>query len=196
MSWRRRKKKLGVHESPPATPQSGLPERNESSRPAVNLTTKLRLAADFGVVFKRVADLIRNELATAGKVRTMACFVYAGDRKEDGSTSPTIKTVFLSWKTEFQKELIRKRIRDKAVLEKASAVLVVADAEMGPANAQPNGSSQRKGTILISGTSPSADFSASLTYVVQGETDTVSLDEMQWFDEPAYNFFLDGIHTK
>jgi len=126
----------------------------------------------------------------------MACFVYAGDRKEDGSTSPTIKTVFLSWKTEFQKELIRKRIRDKAVLEKASAVLVVADAKMGPANAQPNGSSQRKGTILISGTSPSADFSASLTYVVQGDTDTVSLDEMQWFDEPAYNFFLDGIHTK
>jgi len=31
---------------------------------------------------------------------------------------------------------------------------------------------------------------------VQGETDTVSLDEMQWFDEPAYNFFLDGIYTK
>jgi hypothetical protein len=196
MSWRRRKKKAVTYEPSPAMPQSGLPERNESSRPAVNLTTKLRLAADFGVVFKRVADLIRNELATAGKVRTMVCFVYAGDRKEDGSTSPTIKTVFLSWKTEFQKELIRKRIRDKAVLEKASAVLVVADAEMGPANAQPNGSSQRKGTILISGTSPSADFSASLTYVVQGETDTVSLDEMQWFDEPAYNFFLDGIHTK
>ena len=86
---------------------------------------------------------MRNELATAGKVRTMACFVYAGDRKEDGSTSPTIKTVSLSWKTEFQKELIRKRIRDKAVLEKASAVLVVADAEMGPADARPNGSSQR-----------------------------------------------------
>jgi hypothetical protein len=139
---------------------------------------------------------VKNELAAAGKVGTKACFVYAGDGKEDGSTSPIIKIVSLSWKTEFQKELIRRRIRDKAVLEKASAVLVVADAEMGRANARPNGSSQRKGTILISGTSPSADFSASLTYAVQGETDTVSLDEMQWFDEPAYNFFLDGIYTK
>ena len=59
----------------------------------------------------------------------MACFVYEGAVKQDGSKPADIKTVSLSWKTEFQKELIRKRIREKALREEATAVVIVTDAE-------------------------------------------------------------------
>jgi hypothetical protein len=123
----------------------------------------------------------------------MACFVYEGAVKQDGSKPADIKTVSLSWKTEFQKELIRKRIREKALREEATAVIIVTDAETAAAPERQANSSKRRRAIVISGASQTASATATITYTIEGEAKTVSFGEMQWLTGPSYNFFLEGI---
>jgi hypothetical protein len=150
-------------------------------------------AAEFVPLFERIAGMIRNELAKTGMAGTMACFVYEGAVKEDGSKPADIKAVSLSWKTEFQKELIRKRVRDKALREEASAVVIVTDAEAPAASERQGNPSKRKRAIVITGASQTASAAATITYTIEGEAKTVSFGEMQWLNGPSYNFFLEGI---
>jgi len=137
--------------------------------------------------------MVGKELASAGGAGTMACFVYEGAVKEDGSKPADIKTVSLSWKTEFQKELIRKRIRDKALREEASAVVIVTDGETAAPRERQNGSSKRRRALVITGASQSAHATVTIPYTIEGETKAVNFGEMQWLNGPSYNFFLEGI---
>ncbi len=189
---RRRRKKPGapdaVRPSQPAARPSGGPSGPPAGAVRIGPAT-----AEFVPLFERIAGMIRNELASAGTAGTMACFVYEGAVKQDGSKSPDIKTVSLSWKTEFQKELIRKRVRDKALREQASAVVIVTDAEApAPSERQAN-SPKRRRAIVITGASQTASAAATITYTIEGEAKTINFGEMQWLSAPTYNFFLEGI---
>ncbi|MGD0659575.1 MAG: hypothetical protein ABSD38_16065 [Syntrophorhabdales bacterium] len=189
---RRRRKKPGAPDAvrqpqPAVRPPSGL------SGPPAGPVRSGPAAAEFVPVFERIAGMIRNELGSAGAAGTMACFVYEGAVKQDGSKPADIKTVSLSWKTEFQKELIRKRIREKALREEATAVVIVTDAETQAAPERQANSSKRRRALVISGASQTASATATITYTIEGEAKTVSFGEMQWLTGPSYNFFLEGI---
>jgi hypothetical protein len=135
--------------------------------------------------------MIGKELGSAGGAMTMACFIYEGTVKEDGSKPADIKAVSLSWKTEFQKELIRKRVREKALREEASAVVIVTDGETtGSGDRQ---SAKRKRAIVLCGAGQNGNAAATIPYIVEGERKSVSFGEMQWLNGPSYNFFLEGI---
>jgi len=150
-------------------------------------------AVEFGPVFERIAAMIGKELGSAGGALTMACFIYEGAAKEDGSKQADIKAVSLSWKTEFQKELVRKRVREKALKEEASAVVIVADAETAATGERQNNSAKRRRAIVISGAGRNGNATATIPYTIDGEQKSVSFGEMQWLKGPSYNFFLDGI---
>ena len=60
----------------------------------------------------------RSELASEGKLKPMAFFVDA-----DG----TMKTVFLSVKSEYQKEALIRRIREKVLAENISTVIALTE---------------------------------------------------------------------
>ncbi len=110
---RRRRKKPGAPDAVRAPQPAVRPPSGLSGPPAGPVRTGP--TAEFVPLFERIAGMIRNELVKTGMAGTMACFVYEGAVKQDGSKPADIKTVSLSWKTEFQKELIRKRVRDKAL---------------------------------------------------------------------------------
>lgn len=194
MSWKRRKR----HRTPesggaglePAKPQGA---RLPGPAPA---PAKGQPDARFGQLFERIADMVKSEMASGERLGTMAFFVYGGSLKQEGPEQSTVKAVSLAWKTEFQKELIRKRVRDKAWTEEASAVVIVTDAEAGPASERQESALKRRGTVVISGASPGATATATLAYAVEGAGKTVTLGEMQWLSESPYNFFLEGILTK
>ena len=137
--------------------------------------------------------MAKGKLASAGRVGLMAFFVY-GEHKEPGPLEATAtKAVHLAWRSEFYKELLRRKIREKARAEGPSAVIVLMDAKAEHRNHPPDSSPPRKGTILISGATPRAQGSASLSYAFEHETNSFSFGEMEWLDEPQRNFFLEGI---
>lgn len=188
---RRRKKRSGTPDAASPSRPAVSPPEGLSGPPAGQVRTGAAL--EFAPLFERIAATIRKELGSAGGAGTMACFVYEGAVKEDGSKPADIKTVSLAWKTEFQKELIRKRVRDKALREEASAVVIVTDAEAATASERQNSSSKRRRAIVISGAGRNGNATAMIPYTIEGETKTVSFGEMQWLNGPSYNFFLEGI---
>ena len=72
----------------------------------------------FKSTIEKAADRSRSELASEGKIKPMAFFVHA-----DG----TMKTVSLSVKDEYQKEALIRRIREKALAENISTVIVLTE---------------------------------------------------------------------
>jgi len=123
----------------------------------------------------------------------MACFIYEGAVKEDGSKPADIKAVSLAWKSEFQKELIRKRVREKALKEEASAVVIVTDGENTSAGERQSNSAKRRRAILLCGAGQNGNASVTIPYTIEGDQKSVSFGEMQWLNGPSYNFFLEGI---
>jgi len=193
MSRRRRKR--------PGTPEGVSPPRPEvrspggPSGPSAGVP-RTGAAAEFGPVFERIAAIIGKKLGSAGAAMTMACFIYEGAVKEDGSKPADIKAVSLSWKSEFQKELVRKRVREKALREEASAVVIVTDGETVSAGERQNNSAKRKRAIVLCGAGQNGNATATIPYTVEGEQKSVSFGEMQWLNGPSYNFFLEGILTR
>jgi hypothetical protein len=123
----------------------------------------------------------------------MAFFIY-GEHKEPGPLQAGVtKAVDLAWRSEFYKELLRRKVREKARAEGPSAVIVVTDAKAEHRDRRSDNSPQRKGKILISGATPRMQGSALLSYTFEHESNSFSFGEMEWLGEPQRNFFLDGI---
>ena len=104
----------------------------------------------------------------------MAFFVHA-----DG----TMKTVSLSVKNEYQKEALIRRIREKALEENISAVIVLTETD-------------NEHGVVLSGISASMRGSARADYSFDNKTKTVTSWKITWLNQSVQNVFLDGIFDK
>ena len=94
------------------------------------------------------------------------------------------------WQTVLQKEIVRKKIRDKAIIEGASAVILLTDV-MAPSVLF--NEALQKGRFLLSGATPDLNVHAFVDYALDKQTRTMTFSEMEWSDEQREEFFLDGI---
>jgi hypothetical protein len=107
-----------------------------------------------------------------------------------------MKTISLYWKSDLQKEALIKKIKEKASMEHASAVLTLTEAETQRVNGRSRGSAQRQGTLILSGVTPDVSLSARVDYAFDKETKSITLWEMHWLDRPVQNVFLDGVFER
>jgi hypothetical protein len=129
---------------------------------------------------------VKNGVASAGKVSPTAIFVY--ENEAGTPEASTMKIVSLIWNGEIQKEALIKRIREKAFMEKASAVLMLTEADP-----EPRSSPQRQGVLMLSGVTPGVTLSARVDYAVDNETKSITSWELRWLQRPVQNVFLDGV---
>ena len=163
---------------PPPTPVSPPPDPEAKARQ--------RSADAFKVVVQRAADMVKSEVASSGKVRPTAIFVY--EHEAGTPEASTTKIVSLIWNGDIQKEALIKRIREKALLEKASAVVMLNEADP-----EPRSSPQRQVAFMLSGVTPGVSLSARVDYAVDNETKSITSWEIHWLGRPVQNVFLGGI---
>ena len=156
----------GSHTPPPVT--AGTNRRMQHIPP--------HLSDAFKGIIERAADRAKNDLASMGKIRPAAFFVY---------TDGTMKVVSLSFKNELQKDGLIRRIREKALAENTSDVLVLTETEH-----------ERHVMTVLSGVTSGMSASARVDYSFNKETKTVTSWKMSWLDKPVRNVFLDGIFDK
>ncbi|OPY84679.1 MAG: hypothetical protein A4E65_00243 [Syntrophorhabdus sp. PtaU1.Bin153] len=150
----------------------GAPSYNVSVGAADHsITVPLFLTGIFKEVFERAVGRARNQLASSGRIEPTVFFGY---------TNGMIKTGVLSFKDEFHKELLKKRVREKTLAENASVVIVLTEGE-------------RSGTILLSGAASGMRASARVDYAFDKNTKTITLWKVRWLDNPLRNAFLEGI---
>lgn len=125
----------------------------------------------FKKVFKKAVDRASNELLSSGKIGLAVFFVYTNGMMNVGS---------LFFKDELHEGLLKKRVREKALAENASAVILLTEGE-------------RPGTIILSGAAPGMRASARVDYVFDKDARAITSWQPRWFDKPLKNAFLDGI---
>jgi hypothetical protein len=137
--------------------------------------------------------MAKKALGSQGKVAPMAVFAYRGEPGHgEGGDADEFKSVSLIWRTELQKETIKRRIKEKAAAECASAVVILTRANTEGARAK-RVPSQEKGVLFFSGAAPNARASARVSYVLEREAKALSSWEMHVSAEPGETFFLDGV---
>ncbi len=142
---------------------------------------------------ERAAEMAKRALSGQGKVTPMAVFAYRGDPAHgEGGGVEEFKSVSLVWRTELQKETIRKRIKEKAAAERASAVVVLVRINVEGGRAK-KPLPQEKGVLFFSAATANARASARVTYILEKEAKSVSSWEMHLSSEPGETFFLDGV---
>ena len=177
--FRRRKKNRTVNKTQPESPPS-VRTHNSDTSPRITVDaypeTKTRpLISDvFKSTVEKAANRSRSELASEGRIKPMAFFVHA-----DG----TMKTVSLSVKDEYQKEALIRRIREKALEENISAVIVLTETD-------------NEHGVVLSGISASMRGSARADYSFDNKTKTVTSWKITWLNQSVQNVFLDGIFDK
>jgi hypothetical protein len=115
------------------------------------------------VWLQAAADRAKAELAGSGRIAAKAIFVYGGE-----SGSKTV-SVALSFRSEQQKDALHKRIREKVAEEGALGVVLVL-------NDQP-------GRLTLSVVTAETRVGASVRYLFDGKTKTVTRWEMQWLND-------------
>jgi hypothetical protein len=132
------------------------------------------LSEAFKNTIEKAADRLRSELASEGKLKPMAFFVQ---------TDGTMKKVSFSIKGEYQKEGLIRRMREKALAEKISTVIMLTERD-------------DEKTAVLSGASPDMKGSASISYSFDDKTKSVTPWKTTWLNQPVQNIFLDGIFDK
>ena len=94
-----------------------------------------------------------------------------------------MKTVSLSFKSEYQKDTLIRRIQEKVLAENISTVIVLTEMD-------------NEHTAVLSGVSPGMKGSAFIDYSFDNTAKTVTSWKMTWLKQPAQNVFLDGIFDK
>lgn len=177
-----------VHSNAPETARPVEP-----SAPGVSVNQKgPSLPAMLRITLETAADMAKKELGSKGRIVPMAVFGYHRD-PDRGEGGGAFKVVSLVWRTELQKEAIRRRIREKAAAEGATALVVLARADREGAGSRQKNSPEQKGVLVFSGAMPEATASARVAYVLQRETKTFTSWEMRISAEPQESFFLDGV---
>jgi hypothetical protein len=163
-----------VQQSSPSVAMSAdAPSSNVSMGADRRMPVPPLMTEVFKEVFERAVDRAKNELASSGRIGPTVFFVY---------TNGMIKVGVLAFKDELHKGLLKKRIREKALAENASAVMILTEGE-----------GERPGTIILSGAAPGMRASARVDYAFDRKTKTITLWETRWLDRPLQNAFLDGI---
>lgn len=124
----------------------------------------------FKAVIDKTTGRAREDLISSGKIVPSAFFAYP-----DG----TMKVVSLFFKNDLQKATKAGRIREKALAENASAVLVLTEHE-------------RTGMAILSGVTDGGSISALLDYSYDKETKAVTSWKLTWTG-PAQTILLEGI---
>jgi hypothetical protein len=185
MPHRRRKKKVIIPQPPGPGVSTAVASGPQAPSPSSRET--------FKAVFEKVLTMVNNRVNFRDRAAPLAIFIFEnGDRKGDGLECGHMKVVSLSWRTEFYKEMIRKKIHEKAAREGALAVILLTDA--GPR--APSGNSLQRGAFLLSGASLRVDAGASVAYTLDEQSRSFSFSGIEWLNEPVKNFFLDGIFPR
>ncbi len=122
---------------------------------------------------EQATALVKVEIVSRGRIGTMAFFVH---------TDGAMKAVTLSVRDNLHKEIVIRRIREKAHVEEASAVLVLTEA--------------KDGRIMLSGVTPGMGIAASVDYAFDTKARAITSWQMRWLDRPVTNVFLEGIFEK
>jgi hypothetical protein len=173
---RRRKRKNstgnGTHpEPPPLVPNSANPSPFSVDVHRETKNSPVLSDAFIGAI-EKAADWSRTGLALEGKIRPMVFFVHA-----DG----TMKTVSLSFKDELHKELLKTRIREKALAENAIAVIILTEMD------------NEKHKVVLSGVSSGMKASAYVDYGLDNGSKTITSWKINWMNKAVQNVFIDGI---
>jgi len=179
MFRRRKKKNKTVNETQPESPQS-VQSPNPDTAPHTLASTHQEtktsplLTDAFKSTIEKAADRSRSELVSEGKLKPMAFFVNA-----DG----TMKTVSLSVKDEYQKDVLIRRIQEKVLAENIPTVIVLSEID-------------NEHGMLLSGASPGMKGSARVDYSFDNTTKIVTSWKISWLNQSVQNVFLDGIFDK
>ena len=175
--FRRRKRKNQItNETQPESPSS-VRVPNIGKPPPITVGTFVEkkrspvLTDAFKGSIEKAADRSRNVLASEGRVKPMAFFI-------DGEGA--MKTVSLSFKNEYQKEALIRRIQEKVLAENISTVIVLTEMD-----------NDKK--VVLSGVSPGMKGSAFIDYSFDNTAKTVTSWKMTWLNQPVQNVFLEGI---
>jgi hypothetical protein len=173
---RRRKRKNSTGnethpEPPPLVPNSATPSPFSVDVHRETKTSPV-LSDAFKGAIEKVADWSRNGFASEGKIRPMVFFVHV-----DG----TMKAVSLSFKGELHKELLKTRIREKAVAENAFTVIILTEMD------------NEGHKVVLSGVSPGMKACAQVDYRFDNESKTITSWKINWMNQAVQNIFLDGI---
>ncbi len=185
---RRKRKNPAYSKGDPNTPESPVPAAPPVGGAAAN-HAKVSLPAVLKAAFERAADMAKRALGSKGAVTPIAVFAYKGEPGNREGKGDEFKSVSLVWRTELQKEIIKRRIKEKASAERASAVVVLTRAGTEGAGARAKASPQQKGVLLFSGATPNVRASAKVTYVLEKEAKNLSTWEMRLSAEPGRNVF-------
>jgi hypothetical protein len=120
--------------------------------------------------FEKAADMARRRLDSAHKFVPMAFFAYEND---------VMKAASFSFINELQKDAWILRIREKALAESASCVLVMIGWDRG-----------KEGEAILSGVAPGIQASARLDYRFDEKTKTITLWKMSFLGQPVQNDFI------
>ena len=177
--FRRRKRKHsagnGTHpEPPPLVPNSATPSPFSVDVHRENKTPPV-LSDAFKGAIEKAADWSRTGLASEGKIRPMVFFVHA---------DATMKAVSISFKDELHKELLKTRIREKALAESAIAVIIL------------NEMDNEGHKVVLSGVSPGMKASAYVDYGLDNGSKTITSWKITWMNQAVQNIFLDGIFAE
>ena len=180
------RQKAGPNPQDSSRPAAPPEEPPAAAEPKVSLPGLLRPA------FERAAETAKRGLCAQGKILPMAVFAYRGGRGPERRPDE-FKVVSLVWRTQLQKETVKRRIKEKALAERASAVVVLSkvDAEGTQGRSKDNG--EQKGVLTFAGAMPDLRGSARATYVLVKQTKTITSWEMQLSADPGEHFFLEGL---
>jgi hypothetical protein len=174
--FRRRRRKNstgnGNHPEPPTlAPNFATPSPFSADVHRETKTSPV-LSDAFKGAIEKAADWSRTGLASEGKIRPMGFFAHG-----DG----TMKAVSLSFKDELHKELLKTRIREKALAEQAVAVIILTEMD------------NEEHKVILSGVSPGMKTSAYVDYGLDNGSKTITLWKINWMNQAVQNIFLDGI---
>ena len=161
------------------TRQANSSSRPSAPAPAARAPSVQPIPEALKAAVEKAADMAKSQLASTGKILPAALFVYGSDTAPEANRTTAVS---LSWHDELQKETVRQRIREKAWVEGAHAVVVL---------------NVKDRALVISGrTSTNGSITASVDYAYQRNERVVSRWELHWQDKPVADFFLEGIFDR
>jgi hypothetical protein len=175
--FRKRKKKPNPAQGSQPGAVTPTPQPDSTNPPPVprdarETRTAPPLTEAFKAAIEKAADRAKASLASKGKLEPMVFFVH-----EDG----TMKIAALVLRDGPQKDVLIGRIRDKALAENVSAVMVLSETD------------PKRQRATLSGVSPGAKASVHLNYNFDAKTKTVTSWELKWLSQPIRSPFLDGV---
>ena len=180
---------------PPSGQQEGAktPRAPAPPREAAHGNKGQQMPPMLRIALERATDMVKRELGERGRVAPTAVFGYQGEAGPGDEAVHIFKAVSIAWRTELQKEAVRKRVREKTAAEGAVALVILTRAAgEGPRTRQKE-SPELKGTLVFTGAVSGARGVARVDYVLQKEAGHFTSWDVRISSETLENFFLNGL---